>query len=167
MIPLILWLYIGRSAYVWAAVVVLLSGITDIADGYIARTFHMVTDLGKALDPVADKLTQGALVVCLVTRYRWMLLVLILLAIRELMLGVCGMIVLTRYDSIDGAKWYGKLSTAVVYISMMILILYPNPSATLLSALIALCCGVIVFSCAQYGIFYYRFFRSHSGRKNT
>ena len=162
MIPLILWLYIGRSNYLLAAAVVLLSGITDVADGYIARTFHMVSDLGKVLDPIADKLTQAALVICLVTRYRWMLPVLVLLVIREIMLGICGMILLTRHGVIDGAKWYGKLSTAVVYISMMILILDPSQPAALLTTLIVLCCGVILFSCIQYASFYYRLFRGQT-----
>ncbi len=47
----------------------LLSGVTDLADGFIARHFHMISDLGKVLDPVADKLTQAAVLFCLITRF--------------------------------------------------------------------------------------------------
>jgi len=57
MIPMIIWLYCEKEDYVAAAVMIVLSGLTDIADGIIARKFHLVSDLGKILDPVADKLT--------------------------------------------------------------------------------------------------------------
>lgn len=62
MIPMIIWLYCEKEDYVAAAVMIVLSGLTDIADGIIARKFHLVSDLGKLLDPVADKLTQAALI---------------------------------------------------------------------------------------------------------
>lgn len=70
LIPLIVWLYCGKQDYLLAAWVLLLSGVTDIADGFIARHFHMVSDLGKVLDPIADKLTQTVALVCLLTRFR-------------------------------------------------------------------------------------------------
>ena len=60
MIPLLLWLYLEKREYLWTAVVVVLSGATDIVDGIIARKYDLISDLGKALDPVADKLTQIA-----------------------------------------------------------------------------------------------------------
>lgn len=59
LIPVIIWMYCSKRDYVRTAVILLLSGATDILDGFIARRFNMVSDLGKVLDPVADKLTQG------------------------------------------------------------------------------------------------------------
>ena len=70
MIPLIIWLYCTQKNYALTAVVLVLSGLTDMVDGYIARRFNMVTDLGKALDPVADKLTQASVMFCLLSRFR-------------------------------------------------------------------------------------------------
>ncbi len=70
MIPLIIWLYCAKKNYALTAAVLVLSGITDTVDGFIARRFNMVTDLGKALDPVADKLTQAAMMFCLLTRFQ-------------------------------------------------------------------------------------------------
>ena len=64
LIPLIIWLYF-RAEYWWAFGMLLLSGATDVVDGWIARTFHLVSDFGKAIDPVADKLTQIAVLLCL------------------------------------------------------------------------------------------------------
>ena len=60
MIGAIVWLYCFEQNYYAAISVLLLSGATDIADGFIARKFGMVSDFGKALDPLADKLTQIA-----------------------------------------------------------------------------------------------------------
>ena len=51
--------------YIWAFVLLLVSGVTDVADGYIARRFNMVTKLGTILDPVADKLMQFTVFTCL------------------------------------------------------------------------------------------------------
>ena len=51
-----------------AGEILLLSGLTDLADGYIARRFHRISNLGKILDPVADKLTQAAMLICLFPR---------------------------------------------------------------------------------------------------
>ena len=57
LIPVFCYLYLAKEAYHWAAGVVLLSSLTDLFDGMIARKFNMITNLGKALDPIADKLT--------------------------------------------------------------------------------------------------------------
>ena len=72
LIPVIVWLYSVQKNYYAAIGVILLSGISDIVDGWIARRFAMVSDFGKILDPVADKLTQAALLVCLLSQYRLM-----------------------------------------------------------------------------------------------
>ena len=58
LIPVFCYLYLAKEAYHWAAGVVLLSSLTDLFDGMIARKFNMITNLGKALDPIADKLTD-------------------------------------------------------------------------------------------------------------
>ena len=81
LIPVIIWLYIGEKNYLWAGIVLILSGATDLADGFIARHFHMISDLGKVLDPVADKLTQAAMLFCLCTRFPLMILPLVLMIV--------------------------------------------------------------------------------------
>lgn len=65
LIPLIIWLYCTAEYRMISVAVIILSGLTDIADGIIARKFHMVSDFGKMLDPIADKMTQGAILLCL------------------------------------------------------------------------------------------------------
>lgn len=73
------WLYyihiIGQEDYLWTTLVLALSGITDLVDGMIVRYFHMVSNLGKAFDPVADKLTQIAVLFYLIGRCSHMIYV--------------------------------------------------------------------------------------------
>ena len=69
LIPVIVWLYWFQKDYFPAGALLILSGLTDLADGYIARHFNAVSNVGKILDPIADKLTQAAMLFCLVTRF--------------------------------------------------------------------------------------------------
>lgn len=119
MIPLFIWLYLhGHKG--WTAAVLLLSGLTDVVDGFIARHFNQVSDIGKALDPVADKLTQAAMLLCLMAYYPMMLAPFCLLAVKEVFAGVSGLIVIRRTGIVPGAEWHGKVTTLLLY-GMMIL----------------------------------------------
>ena len=72
LIPVIVWRYVTAETvtdYYIAAVMIGISGITDFLDGFVARRFHMITKVGKALDPIADKLTQGAVFMFPVSLY--------------------------------------------------------------------------------------------------
>lgn len=120
LIPVIIWLYIVRQDFVWTTVVLTLSGITDIVDGIIARKCHMISDFGKAFDPVADKLTQIAMLLCLVSRFRWMLLPLCVMVIKEVTAAILGLLVIRRTGKVEGAVWHGKATTVLLY-SMMII----------------------------------------------
>jgi cardiolipin synthase len=68
--------------------VLILSGASDTLDGWIARRFHMITDLGKVIDPVADKLTQGTMIFCVAWHVRSMWFLLGLLAAKEITMGL-------------------------------------------------------------------------------
>ena len=68
LIPVFMWLYCVEKNYLWTGIILILSGLTDTVDGIIARKFNMISDLGKVLDPIADKLTQAAMLFCLLTR---------------------------------------------------------------------------------------------------
>ena len=73
----------------------------------------MVTELGKALDPVADKLTHAALALCLAFRYPLMWALLALMAVKEGYMGIMGLYFLKRGKMLDGAMWFGKVCTAL------------------------------------------------------
>ena len=61
MIPVFVWLYCAKKAYHWSAAVVVATGLTDVLDGILARKLHMESNVGRVLDPLADKLAQAAL----------------------------------------------------------------------------------------------------------
>lgn len=129
LIPVILWRYLTADSiadYRMAAVIIGISGITDFLDGFVARKFHMVTQLGKAIDPIADKLTQIAIVCALSVRFEWFAVVACLLIVKEGFMGIMGYILIRRGKMLNGARWFGKVSTAVLYVIMFALILIPD-----------------------------------------
>ena len=116
----------SKSEYVLSSFMLLALAVTDFLDGFIARRYHMVTEIGKALDPVADKLFQLAIAVCLVVRVPGMWVILIIFLIKETVLTLCSTYYLFRYHRMmDGAKWFGKVSTAVFYTMTFLMVLLP------------------------------------------
>ncbi len=150
LIPVIAWLYLGRHQVYWATAVVLLSGLTDVADGWIARKFNMVSDFGKILDPVADKLTQLTMLICLIARYRLMIPLVVLFVIKELIMSVVGLKVICSKDVVDGAKWFGKLNTVVIYTVVIILFLCPGIPMTAANIMIGICAVTVAVSMVLY-----------------
>ena len=104
LIPVIVWLYLVKNNSIWAGYMLILSGITDILDGYIARRFNMASDLGKVLDPVADKLTQAAMLICLSIRFPLMIIPFVLLLVRDIYMGISGLLVIQRKGVVMGQR---------------------------------------------------------------
>ena len=152
LIPVIVWLYSFDRNYYAAIGVIFLSGATDIIDGWIARHFHMVSDFGKALDPLADKLTQAALLLCLLSEYRLMWGLIVVFAVCEISKLTLGVIIAKKHDEVNGAKWYGKVNTVVIYATMMALILFPQMNDVLSNALMLFCGAVMVATHVLYFI---------------
>ena len=126
LIPVIVWLYCGEKAYGLTALVLLLSAATDIADGIIARKWDLVSDLGKALDPVADKLTQIATMWCLLRRFSYLWLPLAMLLVKEVFTGAMSLYAVKKSGVVKGADWHGKLCTVFLYSVMGLHILWAN-----------------------------------------
>ena len=152
MIPLFVWLYIKKQDYLGTAIVLVVSGLTDMADGFIARRFNMVSDLGKALDPVADKLTQIAMLVCLLTRFPLVWLPLIVLLLKEITDAVMGLVVIRRRGEVFGADWHGKVATALLYAVMILHVLWYDIPAPLSASLLVLCAVMLALSFVLYVI---------------
>lgn len=148
LIPLIVYLF-ETDQFWWAFGMLLLSGATDVVDGWIARTFHLVSDFGKALDPIADKLTQIAVLFCLMRQYWWVLVALLL---KEITIGILGLVALHRTHSVYSAGWYGKLCTVVIYLSMFVLVLWKpifgvpaNPTFVLIDSIVIVALILLAF----------------------
>ena len=150
LIPVIIWLYIGEKNYLWAGIVLILSGATDLADGFIARHFHMISDLGRVLDPVADKLTQAAMLFCLCTRFPLMILPLVLMIVKEGFMGISGIMIIRKTGSVFGADWHGKAATVLLYAAMIVHVFWYEVPVLVSDLMIGACSLMIVISLLLY-----------------
>ena len=154
LIPVFVWLYLAAEEtqdYYIAAVVLAVSALTDLFDGKIARKFNQITELGKFIDPLADKLTHGAVIVCLINRFPivWMLLGVYI--IKEGFMGVMGLIILKHNgEKLDGAMWYGKVCTAILFIVMVAMLLFPNLPPEAVTILVCVCSIVMLLAFIMY-----------------
>ncbi len=123
LVPVFAVLYL-KEWDMWAFGALLLSAVTDLLDGVIARRFNQITDCGKLLDPLADKLTQVAVIVCLATRYPALLALMVVCLIKEGCQAIGGIILLRKRSAVRGSKWFGKVSTVVFYACMLAMVLW-------------------------------------------
>lgn len=133
LIPLFCITYIRAkviSDYYIPAVIVVISALTDFLDGKIARKYNMITELGKFIDPVADKLTHGAIAICLMFKYQFMKYLVIVMILKEAYMLIMGAINLKHGKKLNGAKMHGKICTTSVFIVLAILVLFPGISET-------------------------------------
>ena len=148
MIPVFVWLYLKASTdadYYRAAIVMGISSITDMFDGMIARKFNMITEF-----PLADKLTHGAILLCLWSRYPLILLLLVLFVLKEGFMLVMGAIKLREGKKLNGAKWFGKCCTALLFVVLFLLLLFPHMSLVTVNVLILLCAAAMFITLLLY-----------------
>ena len=115
--------------YWWALGVYILAFLTDVLDGFLARTFNWVTPVGKLLDPFADKLMAiMALVVILIAKIKehepfWIYLTLFsLIAVKEILMVIGGLIML-KQRKVAHADWYGKTATGLFALGIVLTLL--------------------------------------------
>ena len=146
MIPQLMWLYLRKQDYVRTVILLALSGATDVLDGIIARKFNMISDFGKAFDPVADKLTQMAMLYCVGTTFPEIRFLLILLVVKEVLSGIMSLISIQKTGQVQGAQWHGKVVTVLLYTLIADRIVPGLLSQVLLIA----CAGMMLLSMALY-----------------
>lgn len=120
MIPFIILSFIWGE-YVLCVIFIILSGLTDLLDGYIARKYNEITKIGKILDPIADKLTQLALLVILLLQYPLVSIMIVVFILKELTMGLYNLYFMIKGHEYKGAIIYGKVSTMVFYISIILI----------------------------------------------
>lgn len=131
LIPVFTVMFI-KEQYIAAFVTMIVAALTDVFDGKIARKFNMVSNLGKILDPIADKLSQIAIVIILLYKF-WdgpLKYVLFLFILKEGLMIIGGAILLSKGLRPVAAEIWGKLATVVFY-TFMITIIALGPSGAL------------------------------------
>lgn len=152
LIPVIVWLYLVNENYVATGVILLVSGVTDVVDGFIARRFNMISDVGKVLDPFADKSTQAVVLLCLISRFPLMWMPIILLAIKESFMALSGFLVVRRCNVVLGANWHGKAATVLLTATMALHLFWYNIPIAVSHATIVVCSAMIIASLVLYAI---------------
>lgn len=150
-----------ENHYLFAILIVAVSGLSDIADGFIARHFHMISDLGKILDPAADKLTQATVLVCLSVSHPVLIPLVILLFIKEICQTI-GAILLLKKSNVKqppAARWWGKASTVILFLTMILTVvsdIYPAFPAAISIFMLVLSLVALAFAFAGYYVKIYR-----------
>ena len=129
LIPVYIIIYLNASRpqdYFLAGSILAVSCLTDMIDGQIARHFNMISDFGKFLDPLADKLTQLMLTLTLSIHYPMLRLVLALFLAKELFQVISAFLLFRRGKALPGAILPGKICTTVLFSSFILLVLFPD-----------------------------------------
>ena len=169
LIPVFLILYIGAKEqpyFIIAAAILLLSGLTDVLDGYIARRYKMVTQLGKIIDPLADKLTQLSVCVAVSLRYPWLTIFLGIVIIKELLMLIAGTRLMVKKVKITSSQWFGKAGTVIFYIAMLLIVALPNLPHALVYTLVIISAFFMIFAFVMYIPVFIRLIKSPEEPKN-
>lgn len=111
--------FLVNNQFILAIVFLVLSGLTDVLDGAIARKFNFITNFGKLIDPLADKITQLSLLGTLVLKNIIPLWILVIVLVKEAAM-VAGASFLYGKDLVVSSKWYGKAATVLFYLAIVV-----------------------------------------------
>lgn len=117
--------YLAKDEYILAIVFLVLSGLTDVLDGAIARKFNLITNFGKLIDPLADKLTQVSILATLVVKNIIPLWILVVVILKEATM-VAGASFLYGKELVVSSKWYGKAATVLFYFATAITMVFKD-----------------------------------------
>ena len=164
LIPLMVTLY-WKGRTIAALAVFSVSAASDVLDGQIARRFDMVTDLGKMLDPLADKLTQGAAAICAARNYPQLFLLFGFMAVKELTQAFIGAHVIRKTGHVFSARWFGKLCTVVTTTCLMVMFVFTRLPAAAVNGMLLLCAAMMLISLALYANHFLKYKADDTERK--
>lgn len=153
LIPVYVHIYLNAKVeqdYLLAGIILAVSCLTDAVDGKLARHLNQISNLGKLLDPVADKFTQLAITMCLSTRYPVLLKVLVLFLIKEFFQLFAMVMNLCKGKMLDGALMAGKVCTTVLFTSLILMVLMPNLEVMWVDIIATVDCVFLAVAFLQY-----------------
>lgn len=159
LIPLyvVIYLYAHDSAdYYIAAGILAVSCLTDLIDGKIARHFNMISNVGKILDPLADKLTQFALILCLSMKYPILCYLVALFVVKESFQLIAGGINLKKGKMLKGALMSGKICTTILFISLILMVMLPQLPESAIFCIFIIDVVFMLISFTDYLITYFK-----------
>ncbi len=158
LIPVYVQIYLNAtsdSQYLLAGTIMAVSCLTDIIDGKIARHFNMISQVGKVLDPLADKFTQLVLILCLSTKYIILYPVLALFLAKEFFQLTVLIIHIRKGKVLPGALMAGKICTTVLFVSLIALVLFPRMNPVLADVIVIMDAFFLSNAFVHYVLAYY------------
>ena len=153
LIPVYISIYLNAKTewdYVLSAAILAVSCLTDLIDGQIARHFNQISNLGKLLDPIADKTTQLTLVICLSIRYPVLKIVLGLFLAKEFTQAGVAYFKFRQGKALPGALMAGKICTTVLFTGMILLVLLPNLDMRIVQGIAILDSVCLIYAFIRY-----------------
>lgn len=157
LLPVYARIYLGatqRQHYLLAGGILAFSCLTDLLDGQIARHFHQITTLGKVLDPLADKVTQLVLILCLSKTHPILKPILTIFLVKEIFQLCASIALLTQGRMLSGALAAGKICTAFLFLSMTWMVLIPDMGTPLVKAITLTDSMMLIVSFGSYILAY-------------
>lgn len=158
LIPVYVALYLNATTpkeYFLSGSILAVSCLTDMVDGQIARRFHMISNVGKVLDPFADKATQFTLTLCLSLKYPALRYMLILFVVKESFQLIAMIVNYCRGKVLPGALPAGKVCTLVLFISLIAMVLFPEMPPRIVDGIAVLDTVFLAISFVSYVLAYY------------
>ena len=158
LIPVYLNLYLNAETareYTLSAVILGISCMTDLVDGKIARKFNMISNVGKVLDPLADKLTQLSLLICLYGRSKILRFLLLIFLIKEFWQLFAMIGAMRQGKALNGALMSGKISTTVLFLGLGLIFLFPNMAERTVNRICVVCLTFLLYAFGDYILAYF------------
>ena len=166
-LPFVLMFFLNHI--IAAFICLVLSGISDMLDGFLARLLHQTSELGKLLDPIADKLTLLAVVICLGIRIPEIFPLMVILIVKDIFMIGGGVYLVRNGITPPQSRWYGKVATIMFYLCVVSVVLYRElleyDMKKLTVILFVLTVGMMVFALLNYTRLFFRLIneKKHKG----
>lgn len=158
LIPVYIVIYLNARDsvdFILAAGILAVSCLTDMIDGKIARHFNMITTVGKILDPLADKATQFALILCLALKHPILWYLVTLFVVKELFQLIAGGINLRKGKMLKGALMSGKICTTILFVSLIIMVMMPNLKPSIITIITIVDAVFLIIAFTDYVVAYF------------
>lgn len=153
LVPVFVLTYFGQESAVkiQAASVYALATVTDFLDGFLARRYQLITNLGKVLDPLGDKLMTLAVLTCIAVDGLIPAVVVVLVLIKELIMLIGGLLLRRKMKgAMPSSNIYGKTSTVVFFVICVTLMVFKGIPHSMALFLIAIALVLMLVALVSY-----------------
>lgn len=159
LVPVYITIYLNAtedSHYYIAGAILAVSCLTDMIDGKIARKFNMYSVLGQLLDPIADKVTQFALILCLALRYPMLWVLISLFVVKEVYQFIAMAVAARKGKMLRGALMSGKICTTILFVTLIALMVFHEIPENIVNIIVYVDIAVLAIAFIDYVLVYFR-----------